>query len=370
MDVASFHAQNPNGIAMTYVRSDLPAACYPFHESSINVSYQESSNTDTNWYGSCTTSMIAPHTVFNWPGGTDNRTDGPAANVGFMRAWNNSHDNNGSMPGCRPNTACTAFALQNADTADLVSRLMLHAAKKDQIYAKGWDGIWSDNAVCANSSKSFCDGLNMAYSNLRRWLPGKFVGGNGTWEVRNMPGYPGNCCGGWLGSDPDGFKKMANANLIEGLGYYGTDPDLFINWNTKVLSYPDPYGMPRYNAFWDWGGANTHQRVRWGLTLSMMAGVYYQAPNAGWYDEYWGGSLNQRGYLGQATGPAVKLSNGVWRRDFEKGMALNNSTGSLQTVSLGSTFRHLAGTQAPTLNSGSLVSLVTVPNQDGLILLR
>jgi hypothetical protein len=370
MNVQSFHAQNPNGIAMMYARLDNPAVCYPWHETSINVSYQEVHNYTLGSLGCPTYDAFQQHTIENWPGGTDNLTDGQAANVGTMRAWNITNDTAGDNPGCRTNTVCHAWRMGGTGTADLISRLIVYGAKEGALYGKGWDGIWSDNAVCANSSRTTCDGLNLIYDNLRQWLPGKIVGGNGTWEVRNMPGFTGNCCGGWLGTDVDGFKKMADANLVEGLGYYGANADLFISWNSQVLNYPDPYGMPRYNAFWDFGGDSSLQRMRWGLTLAMMASSYYESSSTGWYDEFWGGTLNQRGYLGMPIAAAVKLANGVWRRDFQYGVSLNNSSGSAHTVSLGGTYRHLTGSQAPGINDGSSVSSVTIPNQDGLILLR
>ncbi|MDQ3879965.1 MAG: Ig-like domain-containing protein, partial [Chloroflexota bacterium] len=50
--------------------------------------------------------------------------------------------------------------------------------------------------------------------------------------------------------------------------------------------------------------------------------------------------------------------------------ALNNSTSTTQTVSLGGTFKHLKGTQNPTLNNGAQVTSVTIPEHDGVILLR
>ena len=372
MNVQGYHAQNPTGIAMTYVREDLPAAVgnYPegtgwtwaWHESSINLTYQEVSN-------ALSPGVQEQYTIESWPGGTDNLTDGQAANVGYMRAWDKTvdslHNSDGSFAlgtGCQTYTVCHLWDLRRPATADLLGRLMVYNAKRGQVYGKGWDGIWSDNAICANSSTPFCDGLQQTMTFLRSSLPGKIVGGNGACEVRDETG--------WYGSDPQGFYKMANASLVEGLGYYGGNADRFIAWNNQCLAYPDPYGMPRYNAFWDFNGGCSYARERWALTLAMMASAYFQAACGGWYDEFWGGTLNQRGYLGHATGAAVKLANGVWRRDFTNGIALNNSTGSTQTISLGGTFRKLTGSQDPTVNNGSAVTSVTIPAQDGLILLR
>jgi hypothetical protein len=384
-DVQTYHARNPTGVAMTYVRLDRPAydatmmnadslgnrSRYIWSCSNINVAHQTVSN-------SYFPGMAERSSFEGWNGGTDQATDGLANNVGFIRAWNPAtdslHNADGSFrlePGCPPWTVNHVWNLRTA--GQLVGQLMTYGAKLAQVYGKGWDGVWTDNAF-SREDRAWTDGLHAAFKYTRDSLPGKSVGGNGAWIewYRN----------GWSGSDSNGYLKMSNANLVEGfVPHYGsinqTNVDSFINYNTKNLNYPDPYGLPRYNALWDWGGESTQQHVRWGLTLAIMASMYYQAPIPNpytnpdpWYDEYWGGSLNQRGYLGQPIGPAVKLASGVYRRDFQNGIALNNSTGSAQTVSLGATFRHLTGTQAPAVNDGSSVTSVTISNGDGRILLR
>jgi hypothetical protein len=63
-------------------------------------------------------------------------------------------------------------------------------------------------------------------------------------------------------------------------------------------------------------------------------------------------------------------SRQVWRRDYEGGTALLNATASAQTIPLGETFRKIQGTQAPTVNDGSVVTQVILPPLDGLIVLR
>ncbi len=69
----------------------------------------------------------------------------------------------------------------------------------------------------------------------------------------------------------------------------------------------------------------------------------------------------------------IKLQEGdrnVYRRDYEGGIALVNATDSAVTVNLNGTFRKIKGTQAPLVNDGSLVTSVTLPPKDGLVLLR
>jgi hypothetical protein len=58
----------------------------------------------------------------------------------------------------------------------------------------------------------------------------------------------------------------------------------------------------------------------------------------------------------------------LWRRDFTNGVALCNATGIGQTVKLGGSGHTLiAGSQAPSVNTGGAVSSVTIPSMDGLI---
>lgn len=47
-----------------------------------------------------------------------------------------------------------------------------------------------------------------------------------------------------------------------------------------------------------------------------------------------------------------------------------NATASTQVIDLQGFFRKIAGDQAPSVNDGALVSQVTLPALDGIILLR
>jgi hypothetical protein len=381
-DVERYHSRNRNGIAMTYVRLDDP----PYDLSKLTLD-------KSHYWHICSMMNIASgavsgnrhfpgeqerYTFERWPGGTDTVTDGAAASVGYMRPWraetDSKHTSAGSFVterGCPYGTTVHVWDLANVGL--LNGQLQVYAAKKSRVYRRGWDGIWSDNAY-SRYDRAWTDGLQASYTYIRNSLPGKSVGGNGAWISWYRRG--------WAGSDPDGFLKMTNANLVEAFApLYGTrnqaNVDSFISWNNRCLEYPDPYGRPRYNAFWDAYVSPSYRRVRWGFTLSLMASMYYMAPISDpyknpdpWYDEYWGGSLNRRGYLGRPTGPPVKLKSGIWRRDFRAGVALNNSTGSPQTVDLHGTFRHLSGRQDRAVNTGKRVRSVRIANRDGVILLR
>lgn len=70
-------------------------------------------------------------------------------------------------------------------------------------------------------------------------------------------------------------------------------------------------------------------------------------------------------------GVALRAGNrDVWRRDFEHGMVLVNATREPASIELGGQFRKIAGTQVPGVNDGSLVTRISLPAQDGIILLK
>ncbi|MGH8229800.1 MAG: hypothetical protein ACREU3_18175, partial [Steroidobacteraceae bacterium] len=69
--------------------------------------------------------------------------------------------------------------------------------------------------------------------------------------------------------------------------------------------------------------------------------------------------------------PTAAWQKGVWRRDFQNGIALVNPKGNgTQTVTLETSYVKLKGSQAPKVNDGSTVTQVTLADRDGIILLR
>jgi hypothetical protein len=60
----------------------------------------------------------------------------------------------------------------------------------------------------------------------------------------------------------------------------------------------------------------------------------------------------------------------VFRRDFDKGIVVANASPLTQTIPLGGTFKKIKGRQDPTVNNGALVSSVTLPPYDALLLVR
>ena len=119
-----------------------------------------------------------------------------------------------------------------------------------------------------------------------------------------------------------------------------------------------------------------YQGFRYGFTSCLLGDGYYYNDDAGsyndflTYDEY---SFN----LGAASTSALVFpgatayQNGVYRRDFANGIVLVNPKGNgTQTVTLETSYKHLSGTQAPSINNGQTVTSVTLNDRDGVILQR
>ncbi len=130
---------------------------------------------------------------------------------------------------------------------------------------------------------------------------------------------------------------------------------------------------PQLVIFGQAGVANDYRGVRYGLTSCLMDNGYYQFSLAGkeytgtfWFDEF-------DAKLGNATsGPSTAAwQKGVYRRDFENGIALVNPRGNgVQTVQLETSYKKLSGTQDPAVNNGQTVQTVTLQDRDGIILMR
>jgi len=176
-----------------------------------------------------------------------------------------------------------------------------------------------------------------------------------------------------------------NGNIFEQFPFEGLPP---ATWDTVFMG---PYGPPQA-SYPEWctyaaapnltliqvyGASNNYRLMRYGLCSALMNDGYFSyalssighARNGIWrFDEYDNAGAG-RGYLGQATGSAVRVG-GVHRRDYAGGVALVNPSAGPVTVNLGGTFRKIKGSQAPGVNDGTIVTSVKLQARDGIVLLR
>jgi hypothetical protein len=133
-----------------------------------------------------------------------------------------------------------------------------------------------------------------------------------------------------------------------------------VNTNTDNQERPDDYRLMRY-----------------GLAATLIADGYYSfdAGDAGhhrtwWYDEYDAPIGPPRGEPRIAGGPTSGSEPSVWAREFSRGYVIVNATKNTEVITLPGAFEKIQGTQDTKTNNGAILTKVTVPAEDGLILLR
>ncbi len=218
----------------------------------------------------------------------------------------------------------------------------------------------------ASLNRNWFNAHNRFYKDLRKAVGSDFyIVINGVGDYHNsvngrmFEGFPEYWEGGWQGS-------MEDYQQVERSGY---QPRLnIINTDTE-------------NS----GNRNDYRMMRFGLASALMGKGYYSFDYGTedrsylwWYDEYdyhLGRALTEPYNLASdiyrmaEAGPGY-FAKGIWRRDFENGIALVNSTDQKQSVDLKGEFEHLRGIQDPVVNNGRVVSKVDLEAEDGVMMLR
>lgn len=172
------------------------------------------------------------------------------------------------------------------------------------------------------------------------------------------------------------YNGYLNGGVIEGIIGTSYAPEQWGGFTTMMAWYRKTMatlGEPKLGAFNQHGDPADYQTFRYGFGSCLLDDGYYSFTSAArgysgvdWFDEY-----DQK--LGKAISspPTAPWKNGVWRRDFEKGIVLVNPKGNgAQTVTLEDGFKRFAGKQAPTVNNGADVTSITLRDRDGIVLLR
>jgi hypothetical protein len=244
--------------------------------------------------------------------------------------------------------------------------------------AQSWDvdrnGSNDSGAALYGPDSPWERGITAAEQIMRsRMGPGAIIVANNTRTFR--------------GNRIDGRTWESFADPGKGRSFAGDMPNY-------VAGVTDPgHAQPGVQLTLDKGFSATpgpvdQQRARYFMTASLLSNGYWGGSvgdyeGFGWYEEMDGAGLG-RGYLGQpiaanptwaqisatysAAAGVGRYANGLYRRDFTNGIAITNPSGSTQTVALGGTFRRLAGSSS--VNTGATVDTVTIPAQDGIILMR
>lgn len=233
-----------------------------------------------------------------------------------------------------------------------------------------WDGVFYDNAWDsityfvgndvdvngdgrndANANTEWQNGMKNLYRKTKEQNPNAIIIGNGTTRQ---------------------YQQELNGKMLENFAANA--------WTNTMNTYQvNARGTmpPRVNII-NSNTANTGKEnlkdVRFGLGSSLLEDGYFSYDHGDqnhgqtwWYDEY-------DVALGNALTPSLAANNqtsyqpDVWRRDFEHGLVLVNSTDKTKTVDLGGEYEKINGKQASLVNNGAIVSEVEIEGTDGIIL--
>lgn len=184
------------------------------------------------------------------------------------------------------------------------------------------------------------------------------------------------------GSSHPSYQSAVNGRMYES---FPTPWEGSGAWRDSMTSYAhlsnDGRSSPLFiiNADTNNTGHSTDYRhMRYALASSLLGNGYfgfdYGTRDHGqlwWYDEYdiALGKSSSEPYRSDGT-TSDAIIEGVWRRDYQYGTVLVNSSDTMSEVSLDGEFEHLNGKQDRIANSGSLVSNIILPPRDGILLLR
>ncbi|HKQ80908.1 MAG TPA: putative glycoside hydrolase [Steroidobacteraceae bacterium] len=224
------------------------------------------------------------------------------------------------------------------------------------------DGV-TDSADSAQAATWLRLGYQRHFTLAKSLMPGKYQLGNvADWgETKSvLTEYNGYVQGG----------------VLEGMIGQNYSPEKWGTWNSMMAWYRktmSALGEPKLGVFNQHGDLTDYRSFRYGFASCLMDDGYYSFTAAGrgysgvdWFDEY-------DVKLGKAISspPTSAWKNGVYRRDFEKGIVLVNPKGNgPQTVTLESGFKRFLGKQAPSVNNGADVTTVTLQERDGIVLVR
>lgn len=233
-----------------------------------------------------------------------------------------------------------------------------------------WDGVFYDNAwdsityfvgnnVDVNSdgqpdSSANTDwqaGMKYLYKKTKQQNPRAIIIGNGTTRQ---------------------YQQELNGKMLENFA-----ANAWTNTMNTYRANNREIQAPRVNII-NSNTANTgkedFKNVRFGLGSTLLEDGYFSYDfgdqNHGqtwWYDEY-------NVALGAPIDSSKSITNktsyqpDIWRRDFEHGLVLVNSTNENKTVDLGGEYEKINGTQAKNVNDGAIVSEVDIEGTDGIIL--
>jgi len=257
---------------------------------------------------------------------------------------------------------------------------------KNRILSTGlWDGVFYDNT---SASISWVDSGKIDLNNDYRAESNSYVDAQwkaGTMDILRLTreANPNYIIIGNSASDID-FQEYLNGRMFETFptpwelnGRWDQVTDLYLNKFPERSLNPQVYVINSNTE--NTGEMDNYRKMRFGLTSTLLGKGYYSFDfgdrshtQAWWYDEY-------NSFLGNPQSEAYNLLDnnsqdmklGLWRRDFEDGVVIVNSTKEEQThVFSKESFEKINGQQDRRVNNGSKINWLRIAPEDGVVLLK
>lgn len=231
----------------------------------------------------------------------------------------------------------------------------------------GGSGTWSDEKA------AWRRGHRQHWDNIYEIRPGTMVLVNFDWFRH------------WRG-DLGIFEQQVNGGVYESAITATRLPKGVHRWEITYEEYRTALSFlakPEVLLFHVKGGRQDWQFFRYTFATSLMADGFFkyspsdeEGPLFGtveWFDEFDRAGRDNTSWLGRATSgpPESAWQNGVYRRDFENGVALvNPHRNGAQTVRIEPGFRRIMGVQDSAVNNGQPAGEIRLLDGDGIILVR
>ncbi len=230
------------------------------------------------------------------------------------------------------------------------------------------DGDWSgdgkkDSQNDVTIQKAYRAGYAQYVDALRARMPGKM-------QLANVADW------GQAGATLTEYQNKWEGGVLEGIIGKNYSVENSGGWAAMMAMYRKTMAAlaaPKIGMFNMGGNPTDYRGLRYGLTSCLMDDGYFTYNDLAksyngvvWFDEF-------DAKLGNATSkpPTSAWSSGVYRRDFENGIALVNPKGNgAKDVTLEEDFIAIKGTQDPAVNTGKTVRKVHLEDRDGIILMR
>jgi hypothetical protein len=224
------------------------------------------------------------------------------------------------------------------------------------------DGV-TDPQKGASAGKWLREGYRKRFALMHQLMPGKYMIGNiADWGHKDavLTELNGTLDGG----------------VMEGIMGASYSPERWASWAEMMRWYRKTMAAiaePKLVMFHQSDDPTDFQAMRYGLASCLLDNAYYVFTKRGaaYTGVYWFDELDAD--LGQASSPPATTAwqKGVYRRDFENGIALVNPRGNGPVeVVLEEDFKRITGKQAPSVNNGQVTRKVQLSDRDGIILMR